>query len=104
METGSADLVEVFQAGEAKELKIAGQTILVEPDAPISGMTLQGEKAFVLGKEAFESQAELAKTVLHEMYRLTFQDGTAASGASAASTGAAASFAERAYEVIQHIF
>jgi RHS repeat-associated protein len=104
LKTGGKELVAAFESGEAKELTIAGQRIIVQPDAPMSGMTLQGEKAFVLGKEAFSSSGELAKTILHEMYRLTFQGGTQASGASAAeATEAAATFADKAFDVITRL-
>lgn len=105
LQNGGADLVKAFESGEAKELTIAGQKIIVQPDAPISGMTLHGENAFVLGKQAFSSSTELSKTVLHEMYRLTFQQGDAASAASAAAaTKAAADFAERAFDVLRIIY
>jgi len=95
-------LVEAYQAGKGIEMKIAGRTIIVEPEAPMSGMTLFGEKAFVLGKEAFASAEELAKTVLHELYRLTNSSGGATNGAKAAQeTKAAASFAERAIKKLK---
>lgn len=99
---GGPDLLKAFESGQAKEFVIAGQKIIVQPDAPISGMTLFGEKAFVIGKDAFTSKAEFVKTVLHETYRLNMQQGGAASGASAtATTRAAADFAERAYSAFK---
>jgi hypothetical protein len=62
-------------------------------------MTLFGENGFVLGREAFVSEAELTKTLLHETYRLTTsQSAVGVSGAVAsAETNEAFSFAERAY-------
>jgi hypothetical protein len=57
-----------------------------------------------MGKEAFSGSSELTKTVLHELYRLTFQGSGAASGASAAAaTKAAAEFAEKAFNVFRFI-
>jgi hypothetical protein len=101
LKEGGNELVAAFESGEAQELTIAGQEILVQPDLPVSGMTLQGENAFVPGRDAFASGDELAKTILHEMFRLAFQVGTSASGAEAASTTkAAGGFAEAAFEFI----
>ena len=87
-----------YEAG-GTELTIGGRTILVDPGVPASGMTLFGENGFVLGREAFVSEAELTKTLLHETYRLTTsQSAVGVSGAAAsAETNEAFSFAERAY-------
>lgn len=95
-------LLDAFKAGAGIELKIGARTIIVEPAAPMSGMTLFSEKAFVLGKEAFSSPKELAKTILHELYRLENSAMGATNGAKAASeTRAAANFAERASKKIK---
>lgn len=59
-----------FAKGTPEQFVIEGRTIVLEPDAPISGMTLFDEQAFVIGREAFISETELTKTVLHELYRL----------------------------------
>jgi hypothetical protein len=87
-----------FDAGGA-ELNIGGRTILVDPGVPSSGFTLFGENGFVVGREAFASNAELTKTLLHEIFRLS--TGQVASGATQASVTAqtvdAASFAEDAF-------
>lgn len=87
-----------FQAGGG-ELSIGGRTILVDPGVPASGMTLFGENGFVLGRDAFGSDAELTQTLLHETYRLsTSQAAAGVSGGLAASeTNAAFSFAQRAW-------
>jgi DNA-directed RNA polymerase subunit RPC12/RpoP len=60
-----------FKAGRSVTVKIAGRIIQYEPGLPASGMTMFGENGFLIGREAFTSEAELAKTVLHELYRLT---------------------------------
>jgi hypothetical protein len=88
------------QKGEHAVVQIGNRTISYEPDLPASGMTWAG-KGFHLGKDAFSSQAELTKTVLHELHRLGGTiPGNAATGAAAtAETQAAASFAEKAYNL-----
>jgi hypothetical protein len=63
-------------------------------------MTLFGENAFVIGREAFKSQAELTKTLLHELHRLatTASKVEGVSGPLAAQeTAGAASFADDLY-------
>jgi hypothetical protein len=40
-------------------------------DAPFSGMTWFEKNGFNIGSEAFASEEELIKTILHEMHRLT---------------------------------
>lgn len=87
-----------FEGGGA-ELNIGGRTILVDPGVPSSGMTLFGENGFIVGREAFTSDAELTKTLLHETFRLvTSQSVTGVSGQLATSeTEAAFTFAERAF-------
>ena len=69
---------------------------------PASGMTMFGENGFLIGREAFTSQAELQKTVLHELYRLnTSASATGISGTLAShETKAAFDFAERAVEYL----
>jgi hypothetical protein len=93
-----ARLRALFEVGGG-ELTINGRTIIVEPGMPASGMTLFEENAFVVGREAFTSDAELTKTLLHETQRLvTSRSSGGVSGELATSeTEAAASFAERAY-------
>jgi hypothetical protein len=65
-------------------------------------MTMLGENGFLIGREAFTSQAEPGKTVLHELYRLgTSASAGGVSGSLAASeTAAAFNFAERAIGVL----
>jgi hypothetical protein len=84
-------------AGKSAEVSAGGTTIVYEPGLPASGMTLFGENGFVLGPEAFSSEAELGHTVLWELYRLgTSSSSGGVSGALASSeTSAAQSFATR---------
>lgn len=100
--TAFAEVRAAQAAGQSAEIAIAGRTIVVEPAAPLSGMTLFGEGGFVLGREAFTSEAELTKTVLHEVFRLRTSEvgatGVASQAAASAETEAAFSFAERAFD------
>ena len=70
--------------------------------AHASGMTMFGENGFLIGKEAFKSQVELQKTILHELHRLN--TSSSASGVSsslaAKETKAAFDFAEKASNVL----
>lgn len=91
-----------YEAGESAEVTIGGRTVLFEPSLPGSGFSLFGEEGFVIGRQAFASEAELTKTLLHELYRLgtssALESGVSAATASA-ETDAAFSFAERAFAV-----
>jgi RHS repeat-associated protein len=91
-------LQEAFDAGGA-ELSVDGRTILVDPGVPSSGFSLFGEDGFVVGNEAFSSEAELTKTLLHETYRLamTQSAGGLSQGLATSETQDAADFAERAF-------
>jgi hypothetical protein len=61
-------------------------------------MTMFGENGFIIGREAFSSPGEFARTILHELYRLSYSASAGGVTASVATqeTAAAASFAERA--------
>jgi hypothetical protein len=89
-----------FARGESVTVQIGGRTIQFEPRLPASGMT-NFPDGFLIGREAFASEAELTKTVLHELHRLhtsAIGRGAAASGAAVqAETEAAFAFAERAF-------
>jgi hypothetical protein len=91
------------QAGKSLLVRIGGRLIQYEPGAPCSGMTLFGENGFLLGREAFTSESELVKTLLHELHRLT-TSVVRANGATMATvrseTEAASAFAERAFRVM----
>jgi hypothetical protein len=99
-----AQIVEAHAAGESTVVEIAGRIIQYEPGLPASGMTMFGENGFLIGNEAFASNGELAKTVLHELYRLGTSVAPEAgiSGSTVASeTEAAFTFASRAYEFLK---
>jgi len=82
-------------------VKLAGRVIQYEPGAPVSGMTLFGENGFLIGREAFRHEAELVKTVLHELHRLSTST-VRVEGATMATvrieTLAAKTFADRAFK------
>ncbi len=61
LKSGDEELVAAFESGEARELTVAGQKILVQPDLPVSGMTLQGEDAFVLGQKRLPATLSLRR-------------------------------------------
>jgi hypothetical protein len=87
-------------AGQSITVNVGGRIIQFEPGLPASGMTMFGENGFLIGREAFASEAELTKTILHELHRLTHSASSGGvSGAMAASeTEAAFQFAQRAFE------
>ena len=98
---GSTEMAQIraaHAAGEPLSMNIGGRLVQYEPGLPASGMTMFGENGFLIGREAFASQAELQNTVLHELYRLN--TSASASGVSAAlaaqETKAAFDFAARA--------
>jgi RHS repeat-associated protein len=97
-------IMRTFESGIGTELKLAGRTVIIEPQAPMSGMTLFEENAFVIGREAFSSRPELVKTILHELYRLqtsTLRGATGIQQAVSQETASAASFAEKAFSQIK---
>jgi Domain of unknown function (DUF4157) len=99
----SAEMAELRAAniaGKVVKVNIGGRIIQYEPGLSASGMTMFGENGFILGREAFASEAELTKTVLHELYRLStsvVKTEGASAAAVASETTAAFQFAERAY-------
>lgn len=84
-------------AGTSAEVTVNGTTILYEPGMAESGMTLFGENGFVIGRGAFASDSELAKTIAHESYRLatSASSGGVSGGLAKAETDAAFNFANR---------
>jgi hypothetical protein len=96
------ELRQAYAAGKDVTVRIGGRVIQYEPGLKASGMTMFGENGFLLGREAFQSEAELVKTLLHETHRLT--TSAAAEGVSGAlvkaETDAAYEFAERAYQAV----
>jgi len=95
---------EAITSGKPSEIVIDGRKIIIEPDAPMSGMTLFDEGAFVIGKEALGTPDELGKTVLHELHRLNTSVRNTGAGVGQATltseTGSAASFAETAIDLL----
>jgi hypothetical protein len=99
-----AKIREARSAGRSVTVQINGRLVQYEPGLPSSGMTMFGENGFLIGREAFSSEAEFTKTLLHELFRLAHSD-TARSGAvhgaqATAETKTAFEFAERAYREI----
>lgn len=98
---GSAEMAKVkaaHAAGESVTINVGGRVIQYEPGLPASGMTMFGENGFLIGREAFASDAELNKTVLHELHRLntSASSGGVSGDLAAEETQAAFDFAERA--------
>lgn len=98
---GFKALRQAFRSGTEAQVTVAGRTVFYVPDLPAgySGMTMSAVEGFILGPEAMASSKEVAKTFLHETYRLRM--GQSASGAGSGQvadfTQAAHAFAERAY-------
>ena len=98
---GFRALQQAFRSGTEAQVTVAGRTVFYVPDLPAgySGMTMSAVEGFILGPDAMASQIEVAKTFLHEVYRLRM--GQSASGARgdevASFTQAAHAFAQRAY-------
>jgi hypothetical protein len=91
------------QTGEIVEVSVGGRTILYQPHIKEAGLSLFGENGFVIGNGAFKSEAELTKTILHELHRLNTSTSkiTGVSAELAASeTKGTAQFAEKAYNGI----
>ena len=99
-----ASIAEAHAAGESAIVNIGGRIIQYEPGLNASGMTMFGENGFLIGNEAFASEGELAKTVLHELFRLgtsTVPESGVTAATATAETQAAAGFAERAFEFLK---
>jgi hypothetical protein len=91
-----AQLRAAKEAGRTLRVTINGRTIQYEAGAPWSGFTWTEQRGFVLGDEAFASEAELSKTVLHELHRLTI--GTIVPGGSISVASPAARETLDAYQ------
>jgi hypothetical protein len=68
-------LKEAFDNGVEKSVKIFGRVIQYEPGIPsstgISAVTNFEQNTFTLGPNAFNSEGELTKSLLQELYRLS---------------------------------
>jgi len=99
-----AQIRQAHAAAKDVAVRIGGRLIQYEPGLNASGMTMFGENGFLIGRQAFKSEAEFVKTLLHESYRLATSligRGAGANAANvAAETEAAFSFADRAYQAV----
>ncbi len=102
----AADIAKIRQAyasGTDVVIKIGSRTIQYEPALKASGMTMFGEDGFLVGREAFASEQEFVKTLLHETYRLV-TSVSRTEGVSAATArveaDAALDFSNRAYAAV----
>ena len=101
--TAMAQIRTAHSSGQSMVVQVNGRLIQYEPGLPASGMTMFGENGFLIGNEAFQSEAELTKTLLHELHRLStsnVQVSGVNSGSAAAETEAAFQFAEKAYKLL----
>lgn len=99
-----ASIAEAHAAGESTIVNIGGRIIQYEPGLPASGMTMFGEDGFLIGNQAFASEGELAKTVLHELFRLgtsTVPESGVTGAVASSETQAAFGFAERGFEFLK---
>jgi hypothetical protein len=91
------------RSGLPVTVRIGKYTVQYEA-LPFSGFTSFGIEGFVIGKEAFASESELKKTLLHELYRLHHSELAKGGGVDRntirAETDAAFQFAERFYGMI----
>ncbi len=97
-----AEIRAAQQAGNTVRITINGRTIQYQPGLPFSGMTWKDANGFIISDEAFTSEAELAKTIAHELHRLTtsasLNAGTISGAAATRETRSAFEFAEKAVE------
>jgi hypothetical protein len=84
------------------QIEINGRTISYD-DAPFSGMTWFEKNGFNIGREAFKSEEELVKTVLHETHRLRTSTlrGTGTATEVSKETKAAFDFAEKSFTLFE---
>ncbi len=84
------------------QVEINGRTISYD-DAPFSGMTWFEKNGFNIGREAFKSNEELVKTVLHETHRLRTSTlrGTGSAAEVSKETKAAFDFAEKSFTLFE---
>jgi hypothetical protein len=97
---------QAFANGEEAVVVIDGTEVIYDPEWTTEAMTLQPGGyseigGWIMGPKAFVSESELAKTILHESYRLANQDGQSESiDSTGAATNAAAEFAESNFETL----
>lgn len=97
------DIRAAHKSGQPVTVNLEGYEVQYEP-LPFSGFTSFGSRGFVIGKEAFASEDELKKTLLHELYRLHHSELAHGRGVDKDTirneTDAAFQFAERFYGMI----
>jgi hypothetical protein len=101
----SREMIQVRQAqrlGKEITTEIRGRWIQYEPELPWSGLTNWEKNGFTIGRQAFTSEEELTKTILHELYRLSTSvvRNTGGGGGNNAETKLAFEFAERALKAV----
>jgi hypothetical protein len=86
--------------GQTKVVVIGGRTIQYQPGLDFEAMALPSMNGFVISDRAFVSETELAKTLAHELHRLTtsvaFATGVINAELAKKETEAAYYFAEKA--------
>lgn len=93
---------QAYQDNQSIVVNVKGRMIQYEPALPASGMTMFGENGFLIGREAFKSQTELNKTILHLLHLLnTSSLKTGISGETASkATRSAFNFSEKASHIL----
>ncbi|TXB58097.1 RHS repeat-associated core domain-containing protein [Phaeodactylibacter luteus] len=98
--------IEGMKNGTNSEITVNGVKVVFQADGPFSGFTLFGENGFVVGREALQSSDEIAKTVLHETYRISTSTAKSGGGVSQGmvtkETNDVMKFVERAFNAINH--
>lgn len=94
------EIREAHRSGRPISVRIGKYRIQYEA-LPFSGFTSFAPDGFIIGKQAFASEAEFKKTLLHELYRLHHSELARGRGVDKhtirAETDAAFQFAERFY-------
>ena len=105
---GSSEWAQIKTAQAVKQtlkVTINGRTIQYQAGLPFSGMTWTEQNGFIISDEAFASQEELAKTLAHELHRLTtstaLSRGAIDAQAAARETQNAYQFAEKAAQKLR---
>ncbi|MCA8952139.1 MAG: DUF4157 domain-containing protein [Planctomycetes bacterium] len=92
------------QAGETTSVTIGGRLIQYEAEFTYAEAMTLGQEGFVMGPRAFADEAEVAKTLLHELHRLhtstVVATGSANATTAAQTTRSAFEFAEAAWRLL----
>lgn len=92
-----------FQAGKPASVTIGRRLIQYEPGMPASGITYFEKNGFIMGREAFASETEAHKTILHELHRLytSASGGGMTADLSSKEALAASQFADKAAKFLK---